>query len=168
MKEGKLNMASNTRFALSVHTLCSIAVHHGRAVPSERIAKSAATNPAIIRKLYQTLSEAGFIRSTQGPAGGALLQKDAAEISLNDVYRAVDGGDFFPMHRSVPDKSCFVGRNIQKHLKAATDSAVAALENELRTVSIKDLADALEQGATETEIAELVERPFPAGLQRIS
>lgn len=72
--------------------------------------------------------------------GGALLAKPATEISLLDVYRAVENCELFTLHRSPPNKSCIVGEHVQAAMRPALDRAQDALERELAHVMIADIA----------------------------
>jgi Rrf2 family protein len=45
-------------------------------------------------KIFQTLVRAGLLKSSKGPGGGFALTKDPGEISLYDIYRAVDGDGY--------------------------------------------------------------------------
>ncbi|MEI6122140.1 MAG: Rrf2 family transcriptional regulator [Bacteroidota bacterium] len=77
----------------------SIAIH-----VTVLIAKSGEVNMNVIRlseltgasknhiaKVMQHLVKFNFVRSTRGPAGGFVLNKAPSEISLLDVYEAVEG-----------------------------------------------------------------------------
>jgi Rrf2 family protein len=133
-------MPTTTRFAVAVHILTALAENAGAPVRSEQIAESASTNPVVIRSLLSRLAAAGLTTAQLGPKGGALLRRPAEEISLLDVYRAVEQPELFAMHRSQPDRSCHVGRNIQPVLRAATAKAEQALQAELGRTSIAEIA----------------------------
>lgn len=107
---------------------------------SEDLAFSANTNPTVIRSLLSALANAGFTTAQLGAGGGALLAKKASHITLVDVYRAVEDSEFFSMHRSSPSSVCVVGKNIQNVLRPTLDKAQAALEAELGSVTIADVA----------------------------
>jgi Rrf2 family protein len=130
----------NSRFAIAVHILTFLRTQAGEPATSELIASSVNTNPSFIRRLLGQLAEAGLTRSQLGTGGGALLARPGEAISLLDVYRAVEPGDLFGMHREPPNPKCPVGRNIQGVLTARLDVATQALEAELGQVTIADLA----------------------------
>lgn len=80
---------------------------------SEDLARSASTNPAVIRSLLSRLGDAGLSKARLGAGGGTLLARAADRISLLDVYLAVEDPELFPLHRCPPDKNCVVGKYIQ-------------------------------------------------------
>jgi Rrf2 family protein len=57
---------------------------------SENLAKNLETNPAFIRKIMAKLSKAGLIETRRGKSGGVSLARPAKEISLKDIYLAVN------------------------------------------------------------------------------
>lgn len=136
----------NSRFAVAVHILTLLEQQQGEPVTSEYIAGSVNTNPSLVRRLVGMLTKAGLTNSQLGTGGGALLARSASKISLLDVYRAVDEGELFAMHRERPNPACPIGRNIQTALETHFATASKALEDELRQVTIADvLADVRKQ-----------------------
>jgi Rrf2 family protein len=133
-------MPTSSRFAVAVHALVALVAHGDRAVASERIAASASTNPAVIRRLFSMLNDAGLTMSQLGQGGGAMLARPADRITLLDVFRAVEEQEIFATHRTEPDYSCVVGRNIIPSLKPVMDRATQALMDELGRVTLADVA----------------------------
>ena len=130
---------TNTRFAVAVHVLTLLAQQGGAPVTSEYVAGSVNTNPSLVRRLLGALARAGLTTSQLGAGGGALLARPAGEITLRDVWRAVDEGELFALHRERPNPQCPVGRNIQSALTAHFDAATRALEAELDRTTIADV-----------------------------
>lgn len=130
----------NTRFAVATHILTFLQTQKGEPTTSELIASSVNTNPSLIRRLLSQLAKAGLTTAQMGTGGGALLARPADEITLLDVYRAVDEeADILPIHQS-PNPKCPVGRNIQGVLEARIDAAERALHDELGRTTIAELA----------------------------
>ena len=59
-------------------------------VCSNMIAQSVHTNPVVIRRLMSELEKASLVASTSGRSGGFSLARPAPQITLADVYRAVE------------------------------------------------------------------------------
>ncbi|MFB7146201.1 Rrf2 family transcriptional regulator [Agrobacterium deltaense] len=136
----KQGLPTSTRFVVAVHALAILAINGTRPVRSEDLAFSVNTNPTVIRSLLSVLANAGLTTAQLGAGGGALLGKKASLISLVDVYRTVEDNNFFSMHRSSPSSVCVVGKNIQNVLRPTLNKAQAALEAELGSVTIADVA----------------------------
>lgn len=140
----------NTRFSVATHILTFLQTQDGAPAASELIAASVNTNASLIRRLLQQLGKAGLTRSQLGTGGGALLGRRAEEITLLDVYRAVDEeGEVFAIHQD-PNPKCLVGRNIQVVLKAQITAAERAMQAELAKTSIADMASQVQQNDAHT------------------
>lgn len=64
--------------------------------PDERhtvpaLAEGLGASEAHLSKVMQTLARAGLVTSTRGPKGGFQLARAASDISLLDVYEAIEG-----------------------------------------------------------------------------
>ena len=129
----------NSRFAVAVHVLTLIEQGKGEPVTSDYIAGSVSTNPSLVRRLLGALARAGLTSAQLGTGGGALLARPAGDITLLDVYRAVDEGELFALHRERPNPKCPVGRNIQAALAERFDAATRAMEAELARTTIADV-----------------------------
>jgi Rrf2 family protein len=145
---------TSSRFAVAVHMLTLLEREQGRPVTSAYIAVSAHTNPAVVRRLLAQLGRAGLATARLGAGGGTVLAKPAARIRLVEVYRAVESGGLFAMHRSPPDQHCPVGRHIQATLSQVIGRAERALERELGDVTLADVA---------RSVAASARRPAAAG-----
>ena len=121
-------MGTSTRFAVGVHLLTALAVNPGKVLRSEDVAESANTNPVVVRRLFSLMTAAGLIRARLGPGGGFELARPAADITLRDVFAALESSELFAEHRSPPSASCPVGAHILPVLREATAPAVEALQ----------------------------------------
>ena len=83
-------MKRNSRLSLALHTLGHMALEKGEPRTSAHIAAHAGTNPVVVRRVLGRLREAGLLISEKGHAGGWKLAKSPTEISLADVYLALD------------------------------------------------------------------------------
>lgn len=124
-------MSISSRFVVAVHILTLLETSGGKPMTSDWIAGSVNTNPAVVRRLLSMLAKAGLTTSQLGTGGGALLARPATDITLLDVYRAVDEGTLFSLHNEAPNPACPVGRHIQEAVQQTLTSAQQALEGEL-------------------------------------
>lgn len=139
----RLAMGTSTRFAVGVHLLTALAANPGKVLRSEDVADSANTNPVVVRRLFSLMTAAGLIRARLGPGGGFELARPASDITLRDVFAAVESSELFTEHRSPPSASCPVGAHILPVLREATAPAVEALEDELSRTTVADIASAV-------------------------
>jgi Rrf2 family protein len=132
-------MPTSSRFAGAVHVLTLLELSGGEPVTSECVAASVNTNPAVVRRLLSSRARAGLVASRLGAGGGARLARPAAQITLCDVYHAVEERDVFAMHHSPPNPRCPVGREIQGVLERTTHAAERAMEAELGRRTVADV-----------------------------
>jgi DNA-binding IscR family transcriptional regulator len=133
-------MTISSRFSVGVHILTLLDFLKNERITSELIASSVNTNPVVIRRIMGMLSKAGLIKTSKGVAG-AELTRPIREITLLDVYRAVQSAqeELFSLHDH-PNPECPVGRNIQGSLQTVIDRAEQALKNELAKVTIEQIS----------------------------
>lgn len=133
-------MSISSRFSVGIHILTLLGMNTSVVKSSELIAASVNTNPAVIRKIMGMLKTAGLVNLRPGIAG-ATLAKDLSEITLLDVYKAVNvvqEKGLFSVHEN-PNPACLVGRNIQSTIIPIFSKAQQALEKELQNVTLKDV-----------------------------
>lgn len=133
-------MSISSRFAVGIHILTLIEFNKEGVTSSDFLASSVNTNPALIRKLMGMLKRAGLIEVHPGIAG-AKLAKKLSEITLYDVYKAVNvvqEKELFSIHEN-PQPECPVGRNIQHTIEPVFEAAQGAMEKVLRNVTLEDV-----------------------------
>lgn len=133
-------MSISTRFSVGIHILTLIEVNKEVITTSQFLSSSVNTNPAVIRKLMGMLKKHGLIEVRPGVAG-AKLTKELSEITLFDVYTAVNvvqEKELFSIHES-PNPDCHVGKNIQNTIEPLFISAQMAMEKVLKNVTLEDV-----------------------------
>lgn len=137
-------MLSSSRFVVAIHALSVLARFAGRGpVCSSTVAESVHTNPVVIRRLMGELEKAKLVRSVAGRSGGFELDRDATEITLADVYRAVEDETIFRMHKIDPKSACPVAAQIGKILTGPLRAAEGALATSLARTTLRDVAMAI-------------------------
>ena len=132
-------MASSSRFAIAVHTLALMANCEGKPVKSEYIACLVKTNAVVIRRLMCELSKANLIESQSGASGGSWLKKDAADISLWEIYRAVETGEVFSLHKPAEETNCQISCNIAEVLRDVQTKIDSAIEQSLSEIKLSEV-----------------------------
>lgn len=141
-------MTGNTRFAASVHMLAYLVYRQGAAVPSAEIAASVDTNPVVIRRLLSALVKARLVSATKGASGGFSLASTPANISLRDIYRAVESSPHRGLDHFAPNTNCPVGAKIESILHTIFVKAQASMEAQLARVSLADVHRQLRPACT--------------------
>lgn len=83
-----MKMSGGVEWALHC---CVVLTTAEEPVPATRLAELHDVSASYLAKQLQALSRAGLIRSVQGKAGGYVLTREPASITVLDVVEAVDG-----------------------------------------------------------------------------
>ncbi|MDD2979934.1 MAG: Rrf2 family transcriptional regulator [Hespellia sp.] len=136
-------MQISSRFTIAIHILtCIDTFKDDYKVTSDFLAGSINVNPVVIRRLLQQLKAAGIVNVIRG-SGGAEIAKPLSEITMLDIYKAVDSienGSLFHFHEN-PNKECPVGRNIHNVLDDKLNQIQTAMENEMRSITIQEIVE---------------------------
>ncbi|RAR40692.1 Rrf2 family transcriptional regulator [Paenibacillus sp. MDMC362] len=130
----------NTRLSVAIHILALVAFNSK--LSSEQIADSVTTNPVVIRRISSNLKKAGLLTSRAGVSGFSLT-RDPKDITLLDIYKAVNlEKELFSIHDK-PNPDCPVGKTIQGTLDVTFKSVQSAMENELNNKTLQEVMDHL-------------------------
>jgi len=134
-------MQVSSRFTIAVHMFVCMEYFKDKVkITSDVMAASVTANPVIIRKIMGQLKAAGLVTVARG-SGGMLPTREAKDITLLDIFRAVEpfeNGRMFHFHEN-PNAACPVGRSIHDVLDHKLDEAQRALEVVLAQTSVADL-----------------------------
>jgi Rrf2 family protein len=135
-------MAANSRLTIAVHALAWLALAQRRGrqqLTSEQVAASVNTNPVIIRRSLGELRRAGLVSVRRGVGPSWSLARRPEDITVLDVYDAVESRPLFALHHGEPNLECPVGRGIRPALRGVYADAEQALRAELGGTSIADV-----------------------------
>ena len=113
---------------------------------SDFLASSVNVNPVVIRKILQQLKNAKIVRVIRG-SGGAEIAKPLNEITLLDIYRAVEcveEGNLFHFHEH-PNPLCPVGNNIHNIMDSQLVAIQNAMENEMKSITVAEVMNQSKQ-----------------------
>jgi len=116
----------------------------GASLPATRLAEYHGIPAPYLAKSLQALMRAGIVESMTGRHGGYRLGKPASEISLLDVFQAVEGDDTFfrctEIRRQGPSRVAARAYPPTCGIAAAMWRAEASWRDELSAVTVRDLA----------------------------
>jgi Rrf2 family protein len=144
-------MAANSRLTIAVHALAWLALAQRRGddvLTSDQVAASVNTNPVIIRRSLGQLRQAGLVVVRHGAGAGWSLARVPDQITLLDVYDAVEREPVFAMHHTEPNLECPVGRGIRPALGPIYHGVEQAMRHELARTSIADVLHQTLDGGT--------------------
>jgi Rrf2 family protein len=86
-----LHMRLSARSDYALRAVIELAAAGPGHVTADQLARAQAIPGKFLEAILTQLRRAGLVRSQRGPEGGFWLARPAAEISLADVIRAIDG-----------------------------------------------------------------------------
>ncbi|CCF25148.1 Rrf2 family transcriptional regulator [Leuconostoc citreum] len=122
----------------AIHILTYIDIFQGNDLSSQAIAASIGSNASVVRNLMRDLRVAGLLVTKQG-AAEPILAKSPEDISLYDVYIAINMVHTLLHIDPKTNPNCLVGSRIQDTLNNFyTEVEVAAYEK-MRHISLADV-----------------------------
>ena len=136
-------MQITSKFTIGVHIIAALEYFKNEYnVTSAFLAESVGVNPVLIRTIMAELKKAGLIEISQGKTG-ITLAKPIDEISLYDIYKAVDcveENGLFHFHEN-PNLNCPVGKNIHKAMDKRLTDIQSSMENQMKSILVGDVFD---------------------------
>lgn len=130
---------NNLRFSTALHILVLLDYFNDEWLSSDVIAGSIGVNPVVVRKEIGTLRDAGFIACKRGKVGGYQLSKNAREILLSDIYRAVT-----PLNRGKYNETnpkCPIGLQMNTHLEQVFNTIESSISEELANQTLRSFRE---------------------------
>ncbi len=136
----------------AVRAATELAAAGGGPVKGEALATAQSIPQKFLENILSDLRQAGIVRSQRGAEGGYWLARPAAEVSVADVIRAVDG-PLASVRGQRPEDVEYVGtaEPLQKVWIAVRASVRSVTEH----VTLADLVS----GDLPAEVADLIEDP---------
>lgn len=135
-------MQFSSRLNLACHILLYLAEYQDtQKVTSEVLSATTGVNAVNVRKTLALLKKAELIEVLPG-IGGAYLARKPTDISLADVFDAVEDRDapLFPMHTN-PNRNCPVGRSIGSVMDARIHQLEKTMHSEMEHMTIQQMQE---------------------------
>lgn len=133
-------MKYSMKVSHAVHIMVFIQTAQGLPVTSDKIAESIHTNPGCIRQIMSQLRKAGLLKSVTGHPLPELA-RDPANISLLDIYKAVENEKPLLHLDTHTNPECGVGVNIQLALQEFYDKVQKDAEDSMAGISLADIIE---------------------------
>lgn len=143
-------MKYSTKLSDAVHIMAFIAINQDFNLSSNAIATSIQTNPAFVRQIMMKLRKAGLMSSVTGHAKPSLSRPEE-QITLLDIYKAVEGDKPLLHLDTHTNPKCGVGMNIQLALQDYYQEVQQAAENRMREITLQDIITSYHQKTKESD-----------------
>lgn len=134
----------------AIRALAELASVGDGPVTAEHLASAQTIPLKFLRTIMTDLKRARLVTSQRGPEGGFMLARPAEEISLADIFRAIDGPLATVRDQSISEMT-YTGAAAE--LPTVWMAVRAGLRRVLETVTVADLA----AGSVPTSVIELAD-----------
>jgi Rrf2 family protein len=129
--------------ASAVQIMCVIAYKGEGGTNAEVISRSLRTNPVVIRRLLKCLERQGLVTIRPGKDGGVRIARPPGKISLDMIYKAVEGDtDIFAL-RAGGNPNCPVNARMNDLLTPIFGATNSAVERVLARTTVGSLVKAI-------------------------
>ena len=119
--------------------MTALAFSPGDVIGSQTLAASVNTNPVVVRRLLLALRRAGLIETFTGKHGGARLRKKPNQVSLVEIYDAVEPRPVIPVNERRALRRCQVSCNMKSIMSRVAEETEQAVRKHLRGVTLAQL-----------------------------
>ena len=139
-----MKISQKAEYALRAMLELALRIENSQATRNADIARQQHIPEKFLELILVELRRAGLIKSQRGPEGGHRLARPPREISVGDIWRAIDGSS---RENSILDTS---GRHSDpfKSVWEEVDKAIAGVVNKV------SLADMLKRAETRRGVAD--------------
>jgi Rrf2 family protein len=134
-------MAANSLLAGAVQILCVLAWRKDEDTNSEMLAGSLRTNPVVVRRILKSLERQGLVAVKPGRNGGVALIRSPDDITLHDIYRAVEPDSSLFALRERSNPRCRVHLSLKQTLPPVFDAANDAVDKVLQQTKLSSLVE---------------------------
>jgi DNA-binding IscR family transcriptional regulator len=108
---------------------------------SEVLARSMDTNPVVIRRIMAGLRERGYVQSEKGHGGGWTLARDLSQVTLRDIYEALNAPSLLAIGNRTESPGCLVEAAVNARLSKSFHDAEQLLLARFGEVTLAMLSD---------------------------
>ncbi len=133
-------MASNSRLAIAIHTAGMLAVMKNCGhISSEKIAESVSTNSVVIRRIIGLLVKHKLVEVQMGTGGGSRLTRSPNEITLAEIYLALEEGALFQVPMLEEAHCCNLGITVRPVIAEVLQEAESEMIKKLQSITLADV-----------------------------
>lgn len=129
-------MKKNSKLSASLHALMHMAQQQ-EPLTSEVLAICMHTNPVVVRRTMAGLRENGLVISGRGHGGGWALARPVSDITLRDVYAALN--EPVPLQLEEDAPVCQLEHAVSTALNRAYAEAESLFAQSLANITLADL-----------------------------
>lgn len=140
-------MRTSKKFPMAIHSLLYVAAFSDKMrITSSIVTDSIGVNAVVVRNIFIDLSKNELLIATSGKNGGVKLAKDAQDITLWDIYQAVESSDVEDVFKIYEGSSdCPVGKSFYELIYPHMEDSIKAMSENMKQVTLQILLDELKE-----------------------
>ncbi|MCY3021624.1 MAG: Rrf2 family transcriptional regulator [Planctomycetota bacterium] len=132
-----MKVSRKSEYALRAMLELAIQAREDQVVRTADIARSQHISEKFLELILVELRHAGLVTSRRGPVGGHRLARDPPDISVGDIWRAVDD----PVTKTVSGKGSRASSDPFRGIWEDVDKAVAGVVDRVSLEDVKRMAE---------------------------
>ncbi len=137
---------------MAIHIAGMLSFAEKMPLTSENLAQSVDTNPVVVRRMVGLLTRGGLVNVKMGAGGGACLARKPEEITLAEIYLALDEEAVFDVPQFTEKHLCPIGKIVRPVLDEFLKRAEKAMISSLKQVTLADVIENVKSRLDATEI----------------
>ncbi|GFO61025.1 Rrf2 family transcriptional regulator [Geomonas silvestris] len=138
--------ANNTQFSIAIHLMAGLGYGVRADLTSTDLAGSVNACPSFVRRILSKLSKAGLVRTMRGKSGTCQLARAAGDITLLDIYEAVDAPKVFAVHSYPAQNLCPVSCGFKHMIDKVLENVQLSFEETLTKTTLADVIEEIKKG----------------------
>ena len=134
-------MAGNSRLATAIHVAGMLSFAEQMPLTSEAIAQSCNTNAVVIRRIIGLLTRHNLVTVKMGYGGGARLTKSPDEITLAEIYSALEESAVFEVPQFDETFHCEIGKVVRPVLADVLNEVEQNLKERLHQITLAEVIE---------------------------
>lgn len=134
-------MKISTKARYGLRALVDLAVHStGEQIPLVYIADRQKLSVSYLEQVFSLLKKSGVVKSIKGAQGGYMLARQARDITVGEVIRAIEGDIFIIDHEEQRENESPILMNMRQCLKQQVwDKMNESINEVIDHITLEDL-----------------------------
>lgn len=135
----KVNMIFSTRSTYGLRAMINLAKHQKHSsVSLASIAKDEKISLKYLERLFSNLKKAGLVKAEIGAGGGYALARNAKQINIYDIIKALEG-EFNPFHCTGKKAKIYCNHQCKCEVTYVLSRVERAISRSLKDIKLQDL-----------------------------
>ncbi len=133
-----MRISAKSRYALAALTYMAQIHANDETVTLIKISEALGISKLYLEQAFSQLRQADLVSSIKGPQGGYLLSRAPEEITVYQIFSAIEASLFQAAEQTVREKAPFLDKAMETRVFSILDEAIAKT---LKSITLTDLIE---------------------------